>query len=148
MIGLGGPMNQRLHLRVLGAALLFVIVLLALYFGGVFAQVELAVLDRATQTNARLHCCAGPHYASSPQLQSEAADDCPHSLRMLRWISRGVSESAAQARQILGGNCPAGSGAVAWSETLAPPSPPPLAAPAAAPVDAGAATAAADAGTK
>ena len=139
-------MNQRLHLRVLGAVMLFLIVLLALYFGGVFAQVELAVLDRAAQTNARLHCCAGPHYARSPQLQAEAADDCPRSLRMLRWISRGLSESAAQARQILGGNCPTGTGAMAWSETPAPQAPPLPVAPVAAPGDAGVASAAAPAG--
>ena len=116
-------MNRRLHLRVLGAVFLFVIVGAAFYFGGVFAQLELSALDRAAQANALLHCCAGPHYPRSEQMQSEAADQCPRSLRMMRWVSRGVSESAAQARQILGGNCPAAK-ASSWSETPAPPSPP------------------------
>ena len=42
-------MNRRLRLRVLGAVMPFIVVLAALYFGGVFAQVELAVGSRRAQ---------------------------------------------------------------------------------------------------
>src|SRR4051794_24977388 len=87
-----------------------------LYFAALgLLHAERESLDTAAAIKARLECCAGPQLPRSEQRQYEAAERCPEALRVLRGLSWGIGEPGAQARRIVGGDCPAAASAFTWT---------------------------------
>src|SRR3954469_14744868 len=113
---LSGEREDRYHRRMARLVAIVVLVAAVLYFAALgILHTEQESLDTAAAINARLQCCAGPQLPRSEPRQYEAADRCPEALRVLRGLSWGIGEPGAQARRIVGGDCPAAASAFTWT---------------------------------